>query len=184
MFTEPFRIVDLGVFLDQANYLDRAPWRRIHNRTIPAQEATQVYPPAFSASTTGTPTLEELRIRAAKRVVAGARAQDVADDLGLRRSTVFAWAPAYRSGGVEALRARAIPGRPPKLSNTQLNRLYALIVGANPAQFQQPGGSDGVEQQHGPGVRHDPSTVGVGEDMRVRTGRLAHQKGAPLSAAI
>jgi len=51
-------------------------------------------------------TLEELRIRAAKRVVAGARAQDVADDLGLRRSTVFAWAAAYRSGGVEALRAK------------------------------------------------------------------------------
>ena len=81
-------------------------------------------------------TLEELRIRASKRVVAGARAQDVADDLGLRRSTVFAWAAAYRSGGVEALRAKAIPGRPPKLSDTQLNRLYALIVGAHPAQFQ------------------------------------------------
>jgi transposase len=81
-------------------------------------------------------TLEELRIRAAKRVVAGARAQDVADDLGLRRSTVFAWVAAYRSGGLDALRAKAIPGRPPKLSNAQLNRLYALIVGANPAQFQ------------------------------------------------
>lgn len=81
-------------------------------------------------------TLEELRIRGAKRVVAGARAQDVADDLGLRRSTVFAWAAAYRQGGVEALRAKKISGRPPKLSTSQLNRLYALIVGANPAQFQ------------------------------------------------
>ena len=54
----------------------------------------------------------------------------------MRRSTVFAWLAKFREGGVEALRAKPVPGRPPKLSGAHLTRLYALIVGANPRQLQ------------------------------------------------
>lgn len=44
------------------------------------------------------------------------------------------WAK-YREGGKEALAARPVPGRPPKLSGLHLSRLYALIVGSDPRQL-------------------------------------------------
>ena len=81
-------------------------------------------------------TLEAMRLRAVKRIEAGARVEDVASSLGLSRSTVFAWMAAYREGGERALAAKPVPGRPPKLSGTQLRTLYTLISGSDPRQFQ------------------------------------------------
>jgi transposase len=46
------------------------------------------------------------------------------------------WLAKYREGGRDALKARPVPGRPPKLSGPQLRRLYALIVGADPRQLE------------------------------------------------
>jgi transposase len=60
----------------------------------------------------------------------------VAAVLGLHRSTVFGWVAKCREGGQAALKARPVPGRPPKLSGAQLRRLYTLIVGADPRQMQ------------------------------------------------
>ena len=81
-------------------------------------------------------TLETIRKRAVKQVESGARVEDIAASLGLSRSTVFAWVAAYREGGLEALAAKPVPGRPPKLSGGQLRTLYTLIVGADPRQYQ------------------------------------------------
>jgi transposase len=81
-------------------------------------------------------TLEAIRIRAVEQIQAGAHPEEVATSLGMRRSTVFAWLAKFREGGMEALRAKPVPGRPPKLSGSQLRKLYALIVGANPRQLQ------------------------------------------------
>src|SRR5918995_11475 len=39
-------------------------------------------------------------------------------------------------GGPDALRARPVPGRPPKLSGEQMRRLYTLITGADPRQLE------------------------------------------------
>jgi transposase len=80
-------------------------------------------------------TLETIRIRAVQQIENGARVEDVAATLGLARSTVFGWVAKYREGGVEALAARPVPGRPPKLSGAQLARLYHLIVGRDPRQL-------------------------------------------------
>jgi transposase len=55
--------------------------------------------------------------------------------LGLARSTVFAWVAKYRDGGLDALRAQPVPGRPPSLSDAQLQRLPTLIVGNDPRQL-------------------------------------------------
>ena len=41
-----------------------------------------------------------------------------------------------RDCGKDALRARPVPGRPPKLGGPQLARLYALIAGQDPRQLQ------------------------------------------------
>jgi transposase len=80
-------------------------------------------------------TLEQLRIRAVQQIQAGAHPEAIAEALGLARSTVFAWVANYRDGGLDALRARPVPGRPPKLSGAQLQRLSALIVGNDPRQL-------------------------------------------------
>jgi transposase len=60
----------------------------------------------------------------------------VAAALGLHRKTVYGWLARYREGGKGALRARPVPGRPPKLGGPQLARLYALIAGQDPRQLQ------------------------------------------------
>jgi transposase len=81
-------------------------------------------------------TLEEMRLRAIDAVEAGQHPEDVAATLGMHRKTVYGWLARYREGGRPALRARPVPGRPPKLSGEQLRRLYTLITGTDPRQLQ------------------------------------------------
>jgi transposase len=83
-------------------------------------------------------TLEQLRIRAVHQIQQGAHPEAIAEALGMARSTVFGWMAADREGGLEALRARPVPGRRPKLSGVQLGRLYALVVGNDPRQLRFP----------------------------------------------
>ena len=66
----------------------------------------------------------------------GAHPEDVAAALGLHRKTVYGWLAKYREGGKDALKARLVPGRPPKLAGPHLSRLYGLIVGQDPRQMQ------------------------------------------------
>lgn len=80
-------------------------------------------------------TLEQLRMRIVQQVENGARPDDLAKAVGLARSTVFGWIARYRDGGMEALKARPVPGRPPKLAGNQLRRIYTLIVGTDPRQL-------------------------------------------------
>ena len=81
-------------------------------------------------------TLEALRIRAVDQVGEGAHPEDVAAALGLHRKTVYGWLAKYREGGRDALAARPVPGRPPKLAGPQMARLYSLIAGQDPRQMQ------------------------------------------------
>jgi len=80
-------------------------------------------------------TLEALRLRAVDQVRQGARAEDVAVALGLHRKTVYAWLKKYREGGRDALLARPVPGRPPRLGEQQVRQLSALLAGSDPRQF-------------------------------------------------
>jgi transposase len=81
-------------------------------------------------------TLEVLRIRAVKQIEAGEHPEAVAAALGMSRSAVFGWVARYREGGLDALTAKPVPGRPRKLTGEQLRRLYTLIVGIDPRQLQ------------------------------------------------
>lgn len=83
-------------------------------------------------------TLEVLRLRAVEQIQAGAHPEDVAAALGMAWGTVYGWLAKYREGGRDALRARPVPGRVPKLTGEQLRRLYPLIVGADPRQVEFP----------------------------------------------
>jgi transposase len=81
-------------------------------------------------------TLQQLRIRAIRQVEQGAHPEDVAAALGMTRGAVYAWLAKYCEGGLEALKARPVPGRPPKLTGAQLARLYTLVVGNDPRQLR------------------------------------------------
>ena len=81
-------------------------------------------------------TLEAMRLRAVDAVESGVHPEDVAASLGMGRGTVYGWLAKYREGGRDALKARPVPGRPPKLSGEQMRRLYTLIAGADPRQLE------------------------------------------------
>jgi transposase len=81
-------------------------------------------------------TLEQLRIRAVQQIQDGVHPEEVAAALGMTRAAVYGWLAKYREGGLEALKARPVPGRPPKLQGSQLARLYGLVVGNDPRQLR------------------------------------------------
>ncbi len=70
--------------------------------------------------TTGCPEVLEYRRRLAiERIHDGSSTQEVADLLGVDPSSVCSWLAAFRRYGGDALAARPVPGRPPKLNGTQ-----------------------------------------------------------------
>src|SRR5215218_11509670 len=77
-----------------------------------------------------------LGIRAVGQVEQGAHPDEVAAALGMTRAAVCSWLAKYREGGLEALKARPVPGRPPRLGGSQLQRIYTLVVGNDPRQLQ------------------------------------------------
>jgi transposase len=80
-------------------------------------------------------TLETLRIRAVAQVRAGVHPEEVAEVLGMARSTVYGWLAREASGGREALLAKPIPGRPAKLGWEQAQDIFAVVVGHTPNQM-------------------------------------------------
>lgn len=81
-------------------------------------------------------TLEALRFRAVDRVERGADPREVARALGLHKHTVYGWVARAREQGRAGLRAKAIPGRPGKLTEAQTRRVYEVVVGKDPRQLQ------------------------------------------------
>lgn len=80
--------------------------------------------------------LEEIRIRAVKRVEAGESPEVVIKALGLTRPRFYEWIAKYREGGIEALRSSKASGRPPKLAGQDLQKIYRLVVGKDPRQLK------------------------------------------------
>jgi len=79
-------------------------------------------------------TLEQMRFRAVARVKAGGRPGEVAATMGVHPKTVYRWRRAEKEGGKEALKAKPIPGRPPKLDEAQRKLVYDWVVGGDPSQ--------------------------------------------------
>ena len=77
----------------------------------------------------GSPILLEERRR---RVVAFLKQKltlhEIARRIGCHASSVLRWRNAFRSGGADALKAKPAPGRPPKLSRKQKERLVRLLT--------------------------------------------------------
>jgi len=83
-------------------------------------------------------TLEEIRIRAVRQVMAGESPESVIKVLGFHRSRIYQWLAAYKEGGEEALKAKKIEGRPSKLDEKQTNKLFDIIAQGSPLQHRFP----------------------------------------------
>ena len=81
-------------------------------------------------------TLEALRIRAVQSVQSGTSPEVVAKSLRVTRRAVYIWLADYRRGGLRALKAKEIPGRPPKLDSKKLKWIYDTVTQKNPLQFK------------------------------------------------
>jgi transposase len=80
-------------------------------------------------------TLEVLRMRAVKRVQDGESPEVVAGAIGINRTTIYDWLAKYRSGGWHRLKAKPVPGRPPKLDGGALRWIFATVTRKNPMQL-------------------------------------------------
>jgi transposase len=65
----------------------------------------------------------------------GKSPDEIAEILGVGRSSVFEWQKKYREGGLAALSTKFASGRPTILSDEQMVRLYSLIAGKDPRQY-------------------------------------------------
>jgi transposase len=72
--------------------------------------------------------LEVRRRIAGKLLQEGKGVREVARLVGASPSSVFRWKQALQQGGMEALKARPHPGRPPGLSLQQKESLWAILL--------------------------------------------------------
>jgi transposase len=81
-------------------------------------------------------TLEQLRMRAVRQVQAGESPEVVAKAIGINRTTIYIWLSKYREGGWSRLKAKPVPGRPPKLNDRAFKWIYDTVTSKNPLQFK------------------------------------------------
>src|SRR5277367_947583 len=81
-------------------------------------------------------TLEALRMRAVQSVQDGESPENVARTLRVGARAMYRWLALYRRGGWDALKAKPLAGRPPKLDGGMLKWLYNMVTQKNPLQLK------------------------------------------------
>lgn len=84
----------------------------------------------------GSPAfLEAIRCLAVSCVLDGYDPVEVAELIGVHRSSVYRWADAFSRGGWAALQAASVAGRPPKLTTGQARRVLSWVRDRKPQAF-------------------------------------------------
>ena len=60
----------------------------------------------------------------------------VAQALGINRTTIYDWLAKYRRGGWNALKAKPVPGRPPKMSGHAIKWIHDTVTQKSPLQLK------------------------------------------------
>jgi transposase len=84
----------------------------------------------------GRRSTPEERLQAVRLLKDGNEAAVVARMFNVSRAMLFRWQQKYDQGGPVALGTKKTPGPASRLSPTQLSKLYAIISGSDPRQFQ------------------------------------------------
>jgi len=81
-------------------------------------------------------TLQVMRQQAVKAVREGTPVASVAAAFGLSTRTIFSWLAKFADGGQQALLAKPISGRPPKISADEMRWLAQAVRDHTPQQFK------------------------------------------------
>lgn len=73
------------------------------------------------------------RVRAGRLLQKGKKAAEIALDVGVARQTVYTWKAIFDEGGLDALRAVPLRGRPAQLDATQLDEVRRAVL-QNPTE--------------------------------------------------
>ena len=84
----------------------------------------------------GPEAMEQIRIRAVKRVQQGESPEKVIATLGFSRACIYNWLARYRAGGWHGLRSGKHTGRPKRLDGTQIAWINKTIRDKNPLQLK------------------------------------------------
>lgn len=82
--------------------------------------------------------LEAIRIRAVRQIEHGESPEHVIRVLGMNRRTIYKWIALYREGGIKALKARPLLGRPLTMSGAKLRWIFKTVTTKNPLQLKFP----------------------------------------------
>jgi transposase len=81
-------------------------------------------------------TLQVMRQQAVKAAREGATVASIATAFGVSTRTVFSWLAQFAEGGQNALLAKPIPGRPPKISADEMRWIAQAVRDNSPQQFK------------------------------------------------
>lgn len=73
------------------------------------------------------------RVRAGRLLQKGKKPGEIALDVGVARQTVYTWKAIFDEGGIDALRAVPLRGRPAQLDATQLDEVRRAVL-QNPTE--------------------------------------------------
>jgi transposase len=73
------------------------------------------------------------RVRAGRLLQRGKKPAEIALDVGVARQTVYTWKAIFDKGGIDALRAVPLRGRPAQLDATQLDEVRRAVL-QNPTE--------------------------------------------------
>jgi len=82
--------------------------------------------------------LEQIRLAAVRQVESGESPERVIGALGLSRACIYDWLAKYRQYGEAGLRAKKVPGRPPRLTGRQIKWVYDTVTQKSPQQLRFP----------------------------------------------
>jgi transposase len=68
------------------------------------------------------------RLRAGRMLLAGKTPAEAAKAVGVARQTAYTWKAMLEEGGIDALRAMPVPGRPARLDDEQLQALGRVLL--------------------------------------------------------
>ena len=80
-------------------------------------------------------TLQVMREQAVKALLDGQPAAEIATAFGMNIRTIFKWCAKFEDGGQEALQAKPISGRPPKISEEEMQWIAGAVQDNTSQQF-------------------------------------------------